>query len=237
MSIWSFFGKNIKEHFLSYFPQSSSWRVVTWNFNLMGEAKRGWKLEIVGSTSESIEWNLKKEVELKFSKNGKMVKRSSIKDPDQEIKDLMNLSIHATIKHSLELNHPFMLRPVTGVTTLDFDSEARSLAWIQASFTSASKALEQFAYNQGQILEAVFFSGSEPETGSDVLRLILFNLDIFYYLRTDGSLQVVVFDDKNLGHGKAQTPTFHQIIKVTKPQFYDEIIKLVHQLAKVGEIT
>jgi hypothetical protein len=148
----------------------------------------------------------------------------------------MNLSIHSTLKYGLEQNHEFMVTPVTGATTLDIQNETRALQWIEATFGTLNRALDNMKKNPDQVLTAACFSGKVPESGEEVLRVIAFNLDIFYYLRPDFTLQIVVFDDKNLGHGQAKTPTFQQIIKVTKPQFYDEIIKLLHHLAQVGEI-
>ena len=61
-------------------------------------------------------------------------------------------------------------------------------------------------------------------------------MDIFCYFQNDMSLQIAIFDDKNQGHGSAKTASFQQIIKVTKPQIYDEKVKLVHRIAMVGEI-
>ncbi len=86
------------------------------------------------------------------------------------------------------------------------------------------------------ILTAAFFSGLEASSEDKVLRLIAFNLDILFYFQKDGSMRILVFDDKNMGHGQARNPSFQQIIKVTKPQFYDEIIRLIHEVATVGEL-
>jgi hypothetical protein len=129
-----------------------------------------------------------------------------------------------------------MVTPVSGATAIDIQSETRALQWIQATFGTLTRALNSLKGNREMILTAACFSGKVPESGEEVVRVIAFNLDIFYYLRPDFTLQIVVFDDKNMGHGNSKTPTFQQIIKVTKPQFYDEIIKLQHQLAQVGEI-
>jgi hypothetical protein len=148
----------------------------------------------------------------------------------------MNLSIHSTLKYSMEINHEFMTTPVSGATTLDFQSEARALQWIQASFGTLTRALDNFTQRSDLILTAAVFSGIVPDSGENVLRILAFNLDIFFYMKQDLSLQIVIFDDKNMGQGGAKTPTFQQQIKVTKPQFYDEIVKLVHRIAMVGEI-
>ena len=86
------------------------------------------------------------------------------------------------------------------------------------------------------ILTGAFFSGLEPSTGDRVLRLIAFNLDVLFYFQKDDSMRILVFDDKNMGHGQSKNPSFQQIIKVTKPQFYDEMIRLTHEVATVGEL-
>src|SRR5690606_16173736 len=102
-------------------------------------------------------------------------------------RDLMNLGLHSTLKYSIEKNHEFMVTAVAGATTIDMQNENKALQWIQASFTTVQKALESIENNKSSILTAACFSGISPETGEDVLRVIIFNLDIFYYLRDDKS--------------------------------------------------
>jgi hypothetical protein len=236
MSFFGYFGKDPKEYFLEFSPTKSHWRVVTWNFDLGTEAKRKWTIEVHGDKRHLIQWSHRSAEELCFYENDKLVRKKKVKPQDDAYKELMNLVIHSTLKYGLEFNQEFMLTPVPGATTLDMQSETRSLQWIQASFGTLKRALDKVKINSDLILTAACFSGKVPESGEEVLRVIAFNLDIFYYFRTDSTLQIVVFDDKNLGHGQSKTPTFQQIIKVTKPQFYDEIIKLLHHVAQVGEI-
>lgn len=233
MSFWGYFGKDPKELFLEYNPINSHWRVVTWNFNLDQNARRKWTIEVHGAGSKIIQWDTS---ELRFFEQDKLVRRKKLKDEKKELKALMNLALHSTLKYGLEKNHEFMVTPVSGATALDIQSETRALQWIQATFGTLTRALANMKSHPDQILTAAAFSGTVPESGEEVLRVIAFNLDIFYYLRPDFTLQIVVFDDKNMGHGQSKEPTFQQIIKVTKPQFYDEIIKLLHQIAQVGEI-
>ncbi len=241
MSLWGFLGPAPKDLFLGFNPQGSHWRVVTWNFD-RGEASlavpgsRQWTVEVQGSTSKVIHWLRASGDEVLFYESDKIVRRKRLQGPVEEPRSLMNLALHSTLKYGIEANHEFMRTPVTGATALDFQSEARALQWIQASFGTLSRALENLRSNPELILSAACFSGQVPETGETVLRLIAFNLDIFFYLRDDFSLLIVVFNDKDQGHGQSKTPAFQQTIKVTKPQFYDEMIKLLHQLAQVGEI-
>lgn len=237
MSMWSrFFGKDPKELFLSFSPHESSWRVVSWNFDLKSPDERQWVIDVQNGQKIAINWERKKHETVKFFRSTELVRQRRIPPFDQELKVLMNLSIHSTLKFSLEENHEFMVTPVSGATTLDMQSELRALQWVQASFGTLTRALDRMADDPLLILTAAFFSGVEPESGERVLRLLAMNLDIFFYLRPDFSLQIVVFDDRGMGHGTSKNPTFQQIIKVTKPQFYDEIVKLVHRLAVVGEI-
>ena len=237
VSFFGMFGKDPKELFLEFNPQGSFWRVVTWNFDLDDPSKRQWTVEVHGEKTKIIQWENKGKAELSFFENGSLVRKSKMTENQDELKVLMNLALHSTLKHSLELNHEFMVTPVTGATTQDIQNETRALQWIQASFGMLTRALDSIKNKNHMILTAACFSGKVPESGEEVLRVIAFNLDIFFYLRTDFTLQIVVFDDKNLGHGESKTPTFQQIIKVTKPQFYDEITKLLHRLAQAGEIS
>ena len=237
MSLWGLFGKDPKELFLDFNPIGSHWRVVTWNFDLKDPGSRRWNIEVHGEHEKIIHWDINKHQELKFFEDSRLVRKRRITDHADEFRTLMNLAIHSTLKYGLESNHPFMLTPVSGATTMDMQNEARALQWIEATFTTLTKAISSLKNKPELILTAAAFSGTIPETGDEVLRVIAFNLDIFYYMREDQTLQIVVFDDKNLGHGEVKTPTFQQIIKVTKPQFYDEITKLLHHLAQVGEIS
>lgn len=236
MSWWNFFSKPSRQLFLEFTPLNSQWRVVSWNFDLKTTSQRLWTVEISGPKSQSIEWSRSKHDEVKFFQAGKLVKRSNISGRDQELKELMNLTLHSTLKYGLESNHEFLLTPVSGATALDFQNEARALQWIQATFGTLTRALDSIQGKPELILTAAIFSGQEPETGERVLRIMAFNLDVFCYFKPDFSLQIAIFDDKNLGHGTAKSPSFQQIIKVTKPQIYDEIVKLVHRIATVGEI-
>lgn len=231
----SFFGRDPKDLFLSYSPLDSHWRIVSWNFDVKEENERQWTIESHKEHKDIIIWN-KKDVEtVQFFKDDHLLRRRRI-PRDSGYKDLMNISIHTTLKYSLESNHAFMLSPVSGATTSDYQNEAKFLQWIQASFGTVSRSLERFKTDDSLILTGAVFSGITPESQENVLRVIIFNLDIFFYMRTDQTLQIAVFDDKNQGHGSSRTPVFQQIIKVTKPQFYDEIVRLVHQIATVGEL-
>lgn len=238
MSFFGMFGKDPKDLFLSFNPMGSHWRVVTWNFDLDDPSLRKWTIEVHSHQgARIIHWVKGTHEEVLFFEGTKLERKRRIPERDDELKALMNLSIHSTLKYGVEVNHEFMVTPVSGATTQDIQNETKALLWIQATFETLTRALDGMKNKRELILTAACFSGKVPESGEDVLRIIAFNLDIFFYMRSDYTLQIVVFDDKNLGHGEAKSPTFQQIIKVTKPQFYDEITKLLHKLAQVGEIS
>lgn len=237
MSLWDLFGnKDPKELFLDYSPLGTHWRVVTWNFDLENPSMRKWTVEVHGAKIKIIHWEKTDQDELRFFEGKSLVRKRKMKISNDECKALMNISLHSTLKYSLEINHEFMVTPVSGATTQDMQNESRSLQWIQATFGTLVRALDSMKNKKDLILTGACFAGKTPDTDEEVIRVIAFNLDIFYYLRADYSLQIVVFDDKDMGHGESKAPTFQQIIKVTKPQFYDEITKLLHRLAQVGEI-
>ncbi len=237
MSLWQrLFGADPKDLFLSFNPHGSSWCVVTWNFDLKTPLKRKWMVEIHKEKNELIQWSKGEVEELFFFLGGNLIRKRRISQTQEDLKPLMNLAIHSTIKLGFEKHQEFMLSQVSGATTQDMQNEFRALQWIQASFGTLSRALDSLKKNPDLIQTCAFFSGTEPDSKSEVIRIIAFNLDIFCYLIEDQSLRIVIFDDKNMGHGESRNPTFQQIIKVTKPQFYDEIVKLVHQIAEVGEV-
>ncbi|MGE3611360.1 MAG: hypothetical protein AB7I27_17330 [Bacteriovoracaceae bacterium] len=238
MDIFRLFKKNRPEDlFLKFSPENSSWRVVSWNFDLQNPSDRQWVIEVHHQQMEQIQWVKSTLEELTFIKDKKIIRKLRPSKERETFKNLMNLAIHSTLKYSLELNKSFMLTPVSGATATDIQNEGRALQWLQASFGTLTRAIEQFKGRSDLILSASLFAGTVPETGESVLRLIAFNLDIFYYMRPDSTLLIVVFNDKDKGHGDSKNPTFQQIIKVTKPQFYDEIMKVVNQLAIIGEIS
>lgn len=239
MSLWDKLlnkGPGPKKLFLDFDPTNSTYRMVSWNLDLKSPKDRLHTIEVHKDKKEIIEWHNKGFDEVRFFRNDKLLSKNKLSSNVQEHKDLMNIAIHSTIKFSVEENHEFMVTPVSGATNIDIQNETKFLQWIQASFGTLTRALDKFQQDPNLILTGAFFSGIVPGESDRVLRVIAFNLDIIFYLKADYSLQVIVFDDKDLGHGESKTPSFQQIIKVTKPQFYDEIVKLVHKLATAGEL-
>ncbi len=237
VSLWRVFkGQDPKELFLKFNPHGSVFSSVAWNFDLKNHGERRYLVEIQKAKKETIDWHRSQNEGVMFLEDGRVILKRRIPSEREEFLQLMNLAIHGTIKAELDKHKDFVMTPVSGVTTLDFDAEGKALQWIQASFGTLSRALKRFKDDPSLIPTAALFSGIEPTTGENVLRLIAFNLDIIFYFQKDESMRILVYDDKNMGHGEARNPSFQQIIKVTKPQFYDEIIKLTHEVATVGEL-
>jgi hypothetical protein len=230
-----FSGPDPKELFLNFDPHGSVFSSVTWNFDVKAGERR-YMVEIQKNKKETIDWHRTDKEEVVFLKDGKIIRKRRIPNDRHELAQLMNLTVHATVIAGLEEHKEFVTTPVSGATTMDYDSENRALQWIQASFGTLSRALKKIKDDDSMILTGAFFSGLEPTTGDKVLRLIAFNLDVLFYFQKDDSLRILVFDDKNMGHGQSKNPSFQQIIKVTKPQFYDEMIRLTHEVATVGEL-
>lgn len=232
-----FLAADPKKIFLSFDPSSADFVSVSWNQDLRDVKERHWLVELSSPEKRTLHWQKNRggKERLQEFRGNASATRVNLQHRDAA-RDLMNLAVHATCKSGVERHRAFMERPVSGAVAMDFQTETKALQWIQASFGSVTRALDKFERDPSLILIGAFFSGINQETEEVVLRLIVFNIDVIYYLREDNSLQVIVFDDKNLGHGESRAPTFQQTIKVTKPQFYDEILKLTHKLASKGEI-
>lgn len=238
MNFWHLLrGSKPKDILLKFSPEGSHFVSVSWNFDLKNSSDREWMIETHKETGkETIQWKKSGKDEISLFQNEKLLQYAKVKSDHEKNYGLMNIALHSAIMNGLEKEKEFMLTPVSGATTMDFQNETRALQWIQASFGTLTRVLDKMKNDPSLILTAAFFAGVNPETKERVVRLIAFNLDILYYLRDDQTLQLIVFDDKNQGHGQSTAPTYQQIIKVTKPQFYDELVKLTNQLARVGEL-
>ena len=225
MNFFKHFFQKPQDHFKKLAVADSQWTVLTWNWDLQSESDRRATLELNGEEQVRVIWS---KSEVTFTHNDS-VKAYPHKN-DKALIDLFNLARHLSVKESLKSHEEFMRQTSEG----DIANETRALQWIQASFTTLAGALKKVGNDPDLILTCSFFSGVSPQLSQRVLRLICFNLDINYFMLEDGSLRIVVFDDKGQGHGSQQQPSFHQIIKLTKPLFYDEMIKLLQQVTSVG---
>ena len=152
-----FFGQDPREFFLKFTPEGSSWNIVTWNFDLKNPKDRQWTVEVLKHKSELILWGKSLHESVSFFENTNLIRKRRVSKRQLDLKVLMNLSIHSTLKHSLEKNHEFMTAPVSGAITSDMQTEARYLQWIQASFGMLIRALDNMKNSPDQILTASFF--------------------------------------------------------------------------------
>ena len=230
--------ESFKSELLKLHPEDFSWKVISFSFDSDGFDRRHTKIQLQNEKG----WHLlqfpqqKKSthpIVLSTSKDEKNIwPLSEITPQDQQV---LNLFLHETMRSSMEEILDFIKAPVSGVTTMDYQSEAQFLKWFEVSLTVLDKALDKFNKESHLVLTGCFFAGKRNDNSERLIRLIIFNLDIFFYLLEDNSLRVVIFDDKDKGHGEAQTPAFQQIIKVTKPQFYDQMILILQKITQHGE--
>jgi hypothetical protein len=232
--------KKIRNAFSLIEQMNSLWSCVIWNLDLDKLENRNYSLEL--NSSEGRHLFKCHKIEKNFfsfqassSKINLNLVLSSLEA--QELKSLFNLSLHHTLLNSIEFHKSDILLPVTGATTQHLKDEARALEWIKTSFKVLSASLEKIQTDENLILTAGLFSGIEPKTQKKLLRLIVMNLDMSFYFEEDSSLRVVIYNDKDTGHGSSGAPVFNQIIKVTKPQFYDEIIKIINKVSLVGDFS
>lgn len=227
----------VKDQLLKIHPSEFSWRVVSFSFEGSGYDLRHTKIQL---QEKSRTWlfqfpqQKKSSFPLILTADDKKVTwhPSSLHSEDQKV---MNLFLHETMRVSMEETLDFMRAPVSGVTSADYQNEAQFLKWFEVSLGVLVKAMDKFDKDPSLILTGCFFAGRRPENNERLIRLIIFNLDIFFYLQEDHALRVMVFDDKDKGHGSGQRPVFQQIIKVTKPQFYDQMIVILQRITQHGE--
>ncbi|MFP5492746.1 MAG: hypothetical protein ACLGG0_14680, partial [Bacteriovoracia bacterium] len=86
-----------------------------------------------------------------------------------------------------------------------------------------------------KLVQASVFIGKKDEQALPLFRAVIFNLDITAGFDSEGSLGVVIFDDKNLGAGSSRTPALEARFKGLKPPVLDEFIRLTESLMKACE--
>lgn len=231
---------SFKDSLLELHPDDFTWRVVSFSFEPNNYELRHTKIQLQDKNG----WWL---IQFPHSPNSThpLVMTSQFDDKKKtwipselvpEDKKFLNLFLHETVRTSMDEIQDFMRAPVSGVTSSDYQNEAQFLKWFEVSLGVLDKALDKFAKDPHLVMTACFFAGQRVENQERLIRLIIFNLDIFFYLQEDNCLRVMVFDDKDKGHGQTSRPTFQQIIKVTKPQFYDQMVLILQKMTQHGEI-
>ena len=147
----------------------------------------------------------------------------------------MFLYSHLAFKHALERLQVNARQSVSGVTTPEITQEGKALQWLQATMKVLAGAVENCTLDRSKLLQASFFIGKKDNEGPVIFRALVFSLDITAAFDADGTLGVVVFDDKNKGAGSAQTPALEARFRALKPPVLDEFTRLVSAVMLAAE--
>jgi hypothetical protein len=141
---------------------------------------------------------------------------------------------HLACKSALEKLQQNALQPTSGVTTPEISQEGKALQWLQATLVVLSKAVESCSKESGKLLQSTIFIGQQHD-GPVLLRARVLSLDITVAFDVDGTLGVVVFDDKNLGVGSAKVPALEARFRALKAPVLDELIRIVNLVVNTME--
>ena len=145
------------------------------------------------------------------------------------------LYTHASMQAVVEGLKIEALKNAGGVTTPELTQEGRALEWLKASFKVLTQAVESCQAERSKLLQASFFIGEQAPGTPWLFRAVVFNLDVTAAFDADGTLGVVIFDDKNLGSGSSRTPALEAKFKALKPPVVDEFIRLSSTVMKTCE--
>lgn len=146
------------------------------------------------------------------------------------------LYAHLSFKTSLESLQKNALQSAGGVTTPELTQEGKALQWLQATMKVLISAVESCQKDSTKLLQASFYIGEKEKGAPPIFRALVFSLDITAAFDVDGTLGVVVFDDKNRGTGSAQTPALEARFKALKPPVLDEFIRLSNAVMQTCEM-
>ncbi len=145
------------------------------------------------------------------------------------------LYAHLSLKTLLESLQKNALQSAGGVTTPELTQEGKALQWLQATMKVLISAVESCQQDQTKLLQASFFIGEKEKGSAPLFRAQVFSLDITAAFDVDGTLGVVIFDDKNRGAGSAQTPALEARFRALKPPVLDEFIRLTNAVMQTCE--
>jgi len=143
---------------------------------------------------------------------------------------------HLSFKTLLESLQKNALQAAGGVTTPELTQEGKALQWLQATMKVLISAVESCQKDPTKLLQASFFIGEKVKGAPPIFRALVFSLDITAAFDADGTLGVVVFDDKNRGAGSAQTPALEARFRALKPPVLDEFIRLSNTVMQTCEM-
>ncbi len=112
------------------------------------------------------------------------------------------------------------------------ESEENALEWMKVSFDLLEKAVIQSLTNSEYMFQSTFFCGVNPETRLHEIRVIIFNLDITFWLLNDHNLRVKVFNKKNLETFDDLKPSLIGDYSFRKREMMDRFTKLLAVLSK-----
>jgi len=203
--------------------ETADFLVVSWNHGGLKPGERTFLIDLQGLEKISIRYSsLYERIEILSQKEKQVLKM------DSQNRDLLNLTLHGTLVQAIEKGKRWSINESNTKELAQIAQEDRAREWIKTSFRVLTQALEKVAQDQSLILQATLMSGIFPENGQRLIRLHVFNLDIYYHFLTDESLRVIIFDQND--------QKLDARIWVTKPQIYDELIKVIVLLGKVGEL-
>lgn len=145
------------------------------------------------------------------------------------------LYTHLSFKTILESLQKNALQSAGGVTTPELTQEGKALQWLQATMKVLISAVESCQRDHAKLLQASFFIGEKEKGSAPLFRALVFSLDITAAFDSDGTLGVVIFDDKNRGAGSSQTPALEARFRALKPPVLDEFIRLTNAVMQTCE--
>lgn len=112
-------------------------------------------------------------------------------------------------------------------TAGEVSTEDKALEWMKVSFMMLEKAVIQSLTDPGLLFQALFFMGTNPKSGVEEMRLIVFNLDIKFEFLDNNLLRVRIYNDKNEEFGTAKKASLEGDFNYRKREMFDEFIRLL----------
>lgn len=112
-------------------------------------------------------------------------------------------------------------------TATEVSTEDKALEWMKVSFMMLEKAIVQSLTDSELLFQALLFMGTNPKSGSEEIRLIVFNLDIKFEFLDNHLLRVRIYNDKNEEFGSAKKASLEGDFNFRKREMLDELIRLL----------
>jgi hypothetical protein len=116
------------------------------------------------------------------------------------------------------------------------DAEEKALEWLKVSFSILTKAILESLTNPDFLFQATLFAGINPKTQMHEIRLMVFNLDMSFYLLDDKNLRVLIYNSKDIaeesGSNNYGPPVLSGDYSFRKREIFDQMINLLSILSK-----